>query len=77
MRVSKWGNSLAIRLPQELVQRLGLAEGDDVELAAGDMESFIVYKLEDPETLLKRIRRFRGRMPKNYTFDREQEHERR
>jgi len=76
MRVSKWGNSLAVRLPQELVQDLGLAEGDEIEMIAGDLETFIVHKLDDPEVLLERIRRFRGRMPKGFRFDRDADHER-
>src|SRR6516162_9006735 len=32
MRVSKWGNSLAIRLPGSVVQALELKEGDEVEV---------------------------------------------
>ena len=32
MQVSKWGNSLAIRLPAAVVDVLGLKEGDDVEI---------------------------------------------
>ncbi len=31
MKVSKWGNSLAIRLPAEDVAKLGLKVGDEVE----------------------------------------------
>jgi len=32
MRVSKWGNSLAVRLPQSVVEVLELREGDAVEI---------------------------------------------
>jgi antitoxin MazE len=32
MQVSKWGNSLAIRLPAAVVEALKLREGDDVIL---------------------------------------------
>ena len=32
MQVSRWGNSLAVRLPAKLVAQLGLREGDEVEL---------------------------------------------
>lgn len=32
-RVSKWGNSLAIRLPQAAVKSLRVHEGEQVELA--------------------------------------------
>lgn len=31
LQISKWGNSLAMRLPSELVRRFGLREGDGVE----------------------------------------------
>lgn len=30
-QVSKWGNSLAMRIPSEVVRRLGLREGDTVD----------------------------------------------
>ena len=32
MQVSKWGNSLAIRLPAAVVEALELHEGDDIEV---------------------------------------------
>jgi antitoxin MazE len=32
MRVSKWGNSLAVRLPAALVKALKLREGDQIEI---------------------------------------------
>ncbi len=31
LQVAKWGNSLAVRIPSELVRRLGLREGSTVE----------------------------------------------
>ena len=31
IRVAKWGNSLALRIPSEVVRRLGLREGATVE----------------------------------------------
>jgi antitoxin MazE len=31
LQVSRWGNSLAVRLPQECVRAAGLKEGDSVE----------------------------------------------
>jgi antitoxin MazE len=36
MQVAKWGNSLAIRLPAELVRELGLKEGDQIDLVKDD-----------------------------------------
>jgi antitoxin MazE len=31
LQVAKWGNSLALRIPSEMVRRLGLREGATVE----------------------------------------------
>ena len=31
LQIAKWGNSLAMRLPADLVRRFGLREGDTVE----------------------------------------------
>jgi len=31
LQISKWGNSLALRIPAEVVRRFGLREGDTVE----------------------------------------------
>ncbi|MFN6059863.1 MAG: AbrB/MazE/SpoVT family DNA-binding domain-containing protein, partial [Burkholderiales bacterium] len=32
MQVSKWGNSLAIRIPASIVNALELKEGEEIEL---------------------------------------------
>ena len=34
MQVSKWGNSLAVRLPKVLVDELGLKAGDTLNVVA-------------------------------------------
>ncbi|MDQ4086949.1 MAG: AbrB/MazE/SpoVT family DNA-binding domain-containing protein [Pseudomonadota bacterium] len=33
MQIGRWGNSLAVRLPKALVERLGLREGDEIDLS--------------------------------------------
>jgi len=33
MQIGRWGNSLAVRLPKALVDRLGLREGDEIDLS--------------------------------------------
>jgi antitoxin MazE len=42
MQVSKWGNSLAVRLPKKLVDDLGLAEGDDVTVTSADAHPIVI-----------------------------------
>lgn len=77
MQVSKWGNSLAIRLPAAVVEALGLREGDDVTLHAAGKRALEVEKTPGAKELLVRLRRFRGRLPKDFKFDRLEANERR
>ena len=44
MRVSKRGSGLAVRLPQALVKRFGLKEGDEVELHIVDDRTLALSK---------------------------------
>ena len=69
MQVSKWGNSLAVRLPAKLVRELGLKEGDQIEVVARDGR-LEIEKKPDIKELLKRLRKYRGRLPKGYKFKR-------
>lgn len=71
MQVSKWGNSLAIRIPASVVKVLDLHEGDDIEVEVADERIFQIRKKPERETLLSRLRAFRGRLPVDFTFDRE------
>ena len=76
MRVSKWGNSLAVRLPARMIEDMQLKEGDEIELINADRDTFIVQRYDDPLAMLQRIRRFRGRLPERYVFDRDDAHAR-
>jgi antitoxin MazE len=72
MQVSKWGNSLAIRLPASVVEALDLKEGDDIEVQIADARLLGVSRKPGREELLKRLRAFRGRLPADFKFDREE-----
>lgn len=76
MQVSKWGNSLAVRLPASVVEALEIHEGDDIELVVYDERSLQVRKKPGLETLLKRLRKHRGRLPEDFVFDRDQANDR-
>ena len=39
MRVSKWGKSLAVRLPKRLAKALGIADADDVSIVSANPEN--------------------------------------
>ena len=72
MQVSKWGNSLAIRLPSSVVEALELKEGDDIEVRVAGTGTFKVERTPSREEWLKRLRRFRGIIPADFKFDREE-----
>ena len=72
MRVAKWGNSLAVRIPASVVAALELKEGDDIEIHAADKREFGVSSKPEREELLERLRAFRGRLPADFKFDRDE-----
>lgn len=71
MKVAKWGNSLAVRLPADVVEALGLKEGDDIELVAS-ADKVAVARTADRLELLRELRKLRGIRPPDYKFDREE-----
>ncbi len=75
MQVSKWGNSLAIRLPAAVVEALKLKDGDDVEIHVAGARAFGVKKTPGKRELLQRLRKFRGRLPADFVFDRDAIHD--
>ena len=51
MQVSKWGNSLAIRLPAAIVEALKLKEGDEIEISISgraSSESIVIEAVKEP-----------------------------
>ncbi|HUB44767.1 MAG TPA: AbrB/MazE/SpoVT family DNA-binding domain-containing protein [Acetobacteraceae bacterium] len=72
MQVAKWGNSLAIRLPAAVVEALALKPGDDVEVYVADRTSFGIARKPTRDDLLQRLRSFRGRLPADFRFDRDE-----
>ena len=72
MQVAKWGNSLAIRLPAAVVDALKLKEGDEIEIHVAGSKQFGVARKPGREELLKRLRAFRGRLPADFKFYRDE-----
>ena len=76
MQVAKWGNSLAVRLPAAVVEALELKEGDEIEIHVVDAQTFGVARKPGREELLRRLRAFRGRLPLDFKFDRDEANDR-
>lgn len=71
MQVAKWGNSLAVRLPAAVVEALELQAGDDIEIHVAGARDFAVARKPGRQELLQRLREFRGRLPADFRFDRD------
>lgn len=75
MRVTKWGDDLAVRLPREIVESLRLKEGDEVQVVPKRYTG-TAQTPEEREAALRRLRSLRGMMPADFKFDRDEANER-
>ncbi|MDP3100712.1 MAG: AbrB/MazE/SpoVT family DNA-binding domain-containing protein [Phenylobacterium sp.] len=76
MRVAKWGNGLAVRLPVAVVEALELKEGDDIEIDVADARRFELSRPASRAALLARLRQYRVALPEGFKFDRIEANER-
>ena len=72
MQVSKWGNSLAVRLPAAVVDALDLKEGDQIEIRIARERVFEVSRDQSKPQALARLRKLRRALPPGFVFDREE-----
>jgi antitoxin MazE len=72
MQVSKWGNSLAIRLPAAVVDALKLKEGDSVEILVAGRRTFEISRDPARQQALARLRKLSRPLPAGFVFDREE-----
>lgn len=75
MQIGRWGNSLAVRLPKELVDRYALKEGAEID-SAGIEQVLEARRGEERQRLreqaLADIAAARWTLPPDWKFDREE-----
>jgi antitoxin MazE len=72
MRISKWGNSLAVRLPVELIEALNLREGDEVELSGLEPGQLSVQRRLNKAEAWAKLSQITVDLPPGYKFDRDE-----
>jgi antitoxin MazE len=72
MRVAKWGNSLAVRLPDAIVKALKLKTGDEIEISVTGDRQFRVERNRSRERALERLRKLKTPLPKGFRLDRDE-----
>jgi antitoxin MazE len=79
MQVSKWGNSLAVRLPAAVVEALHLKEGDQIEITVAGERGFEVSRDKKVEKALAKLRALRASsppLPPGFRFTRDEVYDR-
>jgi antitoxin MazE len=76
MQIAKWGNSLAIRLPQTVVQALKLRPGDEVEVVIAGRRRFEIARNRRREAALERLKQLKWELPPGFSFSRDEANER-
>lgn len=77
MRVFKWGNSLAVRLPKALVEQLGLKEGDELNVVSASSDTIAIETKEASRLrALDDLSKRKWTLPEDYRFDRDEANER-
>ena len=71
MQVSKWGNSLAVRLPKKLVEELGIAEGDNVKITSADAQTIVISKDDCKGDFLLQLRVLQKPKPEGFVWNRD------
>jgi len=61
--IKRWGNSLAIKIPEDLVQSLGIKDGSHVEVTLEDGKLIISPKRARLNSLLKQLEAYDGADP--------------
>ena len=70
MKVARWGNSLAIRIPAVVAEVLDLKVGDEIEVRAAGHRTVELDPKPTPKELLDRLDKFRDLIPADWKFDR-------
>ena len=76
MQVSKWGDSLAMRLPKTLVEKMGLSAGDELNIVDVVERTLVVQKEDRRKAALERLATLNWTLPLDYKFDRVEANER-
>lgn len=75
MQISRWGNSLAIRIPADVVRALGLKEGDELDVKTLDDRRVEMTRKLTRDEVLARMKAYDLKLPEGYKFNREELYE--
>ena len=76
MKFAKWGNNIAVRIPAEVVAKLGISPDEEAQIKVTGEYSFEVTRDRRRQEAIEKMRKLRFVLPDDYVFNREELHER-
>ena len=76
MKFAKWGNSIAIRIPAEVVARLGISPDDEARIKVTGEYSFEITRDRRRQEAIEAIRRLARPLPPGFKFNRDEIYDR-
>jgi antitoxin MazE len=76
MKLAKWGNSFALRVPAELIRKMNLTPGEDFQLRQTGEDSFEIIRDHRRQEAIEAIRKLARPLPPGYKFNRDEIYDR-
>ena len=76
MKFAKWGNSLAVRIPADVVAKLGITADEEAEIRVTGKNSFEVVRDRKRQEAIEKLRKLRVEVPVDFVFNRDELYER-
>jgi len=76
MKFSKWGNSLAVRIPADVVAKLGISPDEEAQIKVTGEYSFEITRDRRRQEAIEAIRKLAVPLPPGYKFNREELYDR-
>jgi antitoxin component of MazEF toxin-antitoxin module len=71
MRVFRLDDSLVVRLPEPLVEEMGIAAGDEVNLMSVDNRTIAISKADQDADFVRKLRALQKPTPEGFVWNRD------
>ena len=76
MKFAKWGNSIAIRIPAEVVAKLGISPDEEAQIRVTGEYSFEISRDLSRQEAIEKMHKLRFVVPDDYVFNRDEIYDR-
>jgi antitoxin MazE len=76
LKFAKWGNSIAFRVPAEVVAELGISPNEEAQIKVTGKYSFEVTRDRRRQEAIEAIRKLARPLPPGYKFNRDEIYDR-